>query len=36
MVLGPENGKQEAEEKHHQAQTHQANDCNAQNQKTDR
>lgn len=26
MVLGPENGEQEAEEKHHQAKANQAND----------
>lgn len=27
MVLGPENGQQEAEEKHHQAKANQADDC---------
>lgn len=27
MVLGPENGEQEAEEEHHQAKANQADDC---------
>lgn len=34
MVLGPENGEQEAEEKHHQAKANQADDCKQKHKHT--